>query len=134
MHDTALQYMIAQIYYGIEVILFLLLFASYYLTQEKNFDYHRRLIGWMVLLQSILVLNMFYSFFFTYYGGNFIFHAIIGTLVYLLILYTFFYMDNKLPNKLRIPKKYSKSLMRIAAVLWGIAMVSGLISLLVIVD
>ena len=134
MHNTALELMIAQINYIAAVILFLLLFASYYFTQEKKFDYHQKMVRYMVLVQTIITFNMLLSFFFTYYGSNFIIHAIMGTVIYLLIVYTFLYMEKRLPKSLMIPKKYSKLLMRVTAVLWGVAIVSGLFSLMVIID
>lgn len=134
MHDTALQLMVAQLNYIAAVILFLLLFASYYFTQEKKYDYHQKMIRYMVLVQTIITINMILSFFFTYYGSNFIIHAIMGTLIYLLIIYTFLYMERRLPKSLMIPKKHSKLLMRVTAGLWGVAIVTGLFSLMVIID
>ena len=134
MHDTPLQLMLAEVTYIADVILFVLLFASYYLTQIKRFADHQKVMRWMVLIQSIVIINMIYSFFFSYYGSNFIIHAMMGTVIYLIILYTFFYMENKIPKALMIPKKHSSLLMRVTAVLWGIAIISGLFSLMVIID
>ena len=134
MHDTAEQLFLAEITYIIDVILFLLLFASYYLASEKKFVEHQKVVRYMVLFQTIVNINMVYSYFFSYYGSNFTVHAIIGTFIYLLILYTFFLMENKLPSKLRIPKKYQKQLMAITSVLWGIAIVTGIVSYMLIVD
>ena len=134
MHDTATQLLLAETTYGLEVVLFLLLFASYYFTQEKKFVDHQKIMRWMVLIQSIVNINMLYSFFFTSYGSNFVIHAIIGTIVYLIIIYTFLVMEKKLPSFLMIPKQYRKPLMRFTAFLWGIAIISGIISFMVIID
>ena len=134
MHDSAQQLLLAEVTYIIDVILFLLLFASYYLASEKKFDEHQKVVRYMVLFQTILIFNMLYSYFFSYYGSNFTLHALLGTLIYLMILYTFFLMENKLPSKLRIPKKNQKGLMAITSVLWGIAIISGILSYMFIID
>lgn len=134
MHDTALELMIAELNYISAVILFLLLFASYYFTQEKKFDYHQKMIRYMVLVQTIITSTMIMSFLFTDYGSNFIIHASVGIIVYLMIVYTFLLMEKRLPEKLMIPKQHRKMLMRITAVSWGFSIVSGLFSLMIIID
>lgn len=134
MHDTFLELFFAQIVYIFEVILFFLLFASYYFAIEKKFTYHRKIVRYMVLVQTIVTLYMMYSFFFTYYGSNFILHAAMGIFVYLLILYTFLLMEERIPQNLMIPSQHRQMLMRITSVLWGLTIIGGTLSLFFIVD
>lgn len=134
MHDTFLQLLFAQIIYLSEIFLFLMLFASYYFATEKKFDLHQKIVRYMVLTQTIVTTYMFYSFFFTYYGSNFTLHALMGLTVYVLILYTFFLMEHRLPESITIPNSYKPLLMRITSVLWGLSILGGIISLVFIVD
>ena len=134
MHDTFFQLLFAQIIYLTEIILFLMLFVSYYFATEKNFDFHRKIVQYMVLIQTILTAYMFYSFFFTYYGSNFILHAFMGLTVYVLILYTFLLMEHRLPKSITIPNSYRSLLMRVTSVFWGLSILGGILSLVLIVD
>ena len=89
----------------------------------------------MVLLQTILVIYMVNSLLFTSYGHNFILHAIVGTVVYSLILYTFLLMEGKITIKLFIlPERYQKTLMRLVMILWGVTIFFGAYSYLTIID
>ena len=134
MHDTAIQLIFAEISYFVEICLFLFLFVSYYLATEKQRILHHKVITYMIIIQTFLNINMIYSFIFTNYGRNFIVHAIIGTFIYLEIVYTYLLMQGKIPSKLRVPKNYQPLLMAITSVLWGLAILSGLVSYIVIID
>ena len=134
MHDTATQLILAEITYFVEICLFLFLFVSYYLASEKQHILHHKVVTYMIIIQTVLNANMVFSFLFTSYGRNFIIHAIIGTLIYLEIVYTYLLMNGKIPTKFSVPKKHQPLLMAVTSILWGIAIISGLISYLVIID
>lgn len=134
MHDTPTQQLLGTLGYTSEIILFLLLFAAFYFASERKFKTHRVLIRIMFAMQTILVLFMIGSFTFSYYGKNFTPHAFIGSIVYLIIAYTFFLMEGRIPNDFQIPEKYQKSLMRFTMVLWFLAIISGAYLYLTIVD
>jgi predicted ferric reductase len=132
LHDSITALLLAELSYILEIILFLLLFASYYFASEKEFKIHRMIVRYMVLIQTLLVIFMALSFLFTSYGHAFVYHAIVGLLVYSLIIYTFLTMEKKIPKQLTIPKYYNSWLMRISSVLWGIAILSGIYSYITI--
>ena len=135
MHDTAQEVLLGEIGYITELLLMMLLFASYYFASEKKFDIHQKIMRVMVLLQTILVIYMVNSLLFTSYGHNFILHAIVGTVVYSLILYTFLLMEGKITIKLFIlPERYQKTLMRLVMILWGVTIFFGAYSYLTIID
>lgn len=134
MHDTPTQQLLGSMGYLSEMVMFLLLFAALYFASEKKFYIHQQLIRIMFAIQSILVMFMIGSFTFSYYGKNFTPHAIIGAFVYLIIAYTFFLMENKIPREFQIPKKYRKTLMRATFILWTIAIFSGAYLYLTLVD
>ena len=135
MHDTAQEVFLGEIGYVTELLLMMLLFASYYFASEKKFDIHQKIMRVMVLLQTILVIYMVNSLLFTSYGHNFILHAVVGTAVYSLIVYTFLLMEGKITIRLFIlPEKYRKNLMRFVMVLWGITIFFGAYSYLTIID
>ena len=135
MHDTAQQVFYADIAYWVELFLLILLFVSYYFASERQFKIHKQIIKVMVIVQTFLVIYMMNSLLFTYYGKNFIWHAIIGAITYLSIIYTYLLMTGKIPYKqLRVPKKYRRTLMIIVAVLWGLSILYGAFSLITIVD
>ena len=56
MHDTAQEVLLGEIGYITELLLMMLLFASYYFASEKKFDIHQKIMRVMVLLQTILVI------------------------------------------------------------------------------
>ena len=106
MHDTAQQVFYADIAYWVELFLLILLFVSYYFASERQFKIHKQIIKFMVIVQTFLVIYMKNSLLITYYGKNFIWHAIVGAFTYLSILYTYLLMTGKIPYKqLRVPKK-----------------------------
>lgn len=136
MHDTAQQVYFADVAFYIEMFLLLLLFASFYFASERKFKIHRKIIEFMVLVQTFLVFYMMNSLLFTSYGKNFLFwHALVGVITYILIMYTFLLMENKIPYKqLQVSKKYQKTLMRVVMLLWWLSIVYGAWSLFTIVD
>ena len=135
MHVTAQQVFFSDVAYWVELFLLILLFASYYFASEREFKVHKQIIKFMVIVQTILVLYMMNSLLFTSYGKNFIWHAIVGAVSYLAIIYTYLLMTGKIPYKqLRVPKKYRRALMIVVAVLWGFSILYGAYSLITIVD
>lgn len=134
-HDTAQEVLLGEIGYVTELILMMLLFASYYFASEKKFKIHQQLMRAMVAIQTVLVIYMVNSLLFTSYGKNFLPHAIVGTVVYSLIIYTFLLMEGRIKIKLFIlPQKYRKTLMRLVMILWGITIFFGAYSYLTIID
>ncbi len=134
MHDTPTQQFLGTLGYILGLAMFLLLFLAYYYASERNFKKHRLMIRVMFLIQSCLILFMIGSFIFSYYGKNFTPHALIGSIIYIIIAYTFFLMEGRIPHDFQIPKKYQKNLMRFSLVLWAFAIFSGVYLYLTIVD
>ena len=135
MHDTPQEVLLGEIGYVSEIIMMILLFLSFYFASEKKFKVHQNIMRIMIVIQTILVAYMVNSLLFTSYGKNFILHAIVGTIVYAIILYTFLLMEKKIPyERLILPKKYQKNLMRVAMILWGITIFFGAYSYLTIID
>ena len=134
MHDTPTQQFLGTMGYLSEIGMFLLLFLAFYFASEKKFATHKKLIRIMFAIQTILVMFMIGSFNFSYYGKNFTPHAIVGSIVYLIIAYTFLLMENKIPRDFQVPKKYRKLLMRVTMVLWAIAIFTGAYLYLTLVD
>ena len=135
MHDNPQQVFFANICYGLELLLMILLFLSFYYASEKKFKTHQKIIKIMIIIQTILVIYMVNSLLFTSYGKNFIPHAVVGTVVIGLIYYTYFLMQGKITIKLFVlPEKYRKYLMRIVMVLWGLTIFFGAYSYLTIID
>ncbi len=129
--DTAYQLLVAQATIIFEVTIFLLLFAGYWLAQEKKIVDHRKLMRYLFWSQTILNIIMVYSYIVIPFDVNFIPHIIFATPLYLLILYTYLVMERKLPEKIMVPRKHRPLLMRITAVAWGIAILSGIISYMI---
>ena len=130
--DNVYQLLVAEATFSIQVVMFLLLFAGYWLAQEKKIVDHRTLMRYLFWIQTILNVIMVYSFIIIPEDVNFIPHMLISTPLYLLILYTYLVMEKKLPNKIMVPRQHRPMLMRITAVAWGIAILSGLISFMVL--
>ena len=112
--------------------MFMLLFGGYWVAIEKKFVDHRRLMTYMFWTQTTLNIIMVRSFVVIPVDVNFIPYILIATLIYLLILYTYFVMNKWFSQQIMIPKKHPPMLMRINAVFWGITILSGFLSYLVV--
>ena len=133
MHDNLIWQYLAEVNFILEIIMLCLLAVNYYFAISKDFKNHRLIVRYMVLGQTILSGSMLFSLLFqTEYGPKYLPHAIFGTIIYSLIVYTFLLMEKKLPEFLRLPKKHHKVLMQLTNVLWGIAILTGVFSLLII--
>ena len=122
------QLLIGETTFIIEAVMFMALFGAYWLAQEKKIIDHRKLMRYMFGMQMFLNFIMVISFLVITADVSFIPHILVATPLNLLVIYTFLVMERKLPNRLMVPREKRPTLMRITAVCWGVAILSGLLS------
>lgn len=122
------QLLVAEVTFIIEAIIFMLLFAGYWLAQEKKFIDHRKLMRYLFWSQMILNVIMVISYLVIPEDVSFNPHILLATPFTLLIIYTYLTMEKKLPEKLMIRREMRPLLMRVTSVVWGLAILSGLFS------
>ena len=126
--DSMWQLLVGETTFIIEAIMFMLLFGGYYLAQEKKIIDHRKLMEYMFWAQMFLNFLMIISLLIIPADVSFIPHILLATPLNLLLVYTYLVMEKKLPERLMVPQEKRPLLMRITAVSWGIAILSGLLS------
>ena len=119
---------IAQVIFISQGIMFILLFAGYWLAEEKKTIDHRTLMRYLFWVQTALNIIMVYLFITIPLDINYIPHILIATPLYLLIVYTYLVMEKKLPELLMIPREHQTLLMKITGIAWALAILSGIIS------
>lgn len=131
MHNDWITQLIANWVFIIEAcIIFMIVFAWHY-GDKREMDNHRFVVRMMVTVQTLMLTWMIFSIFLTSYGKQFWPHAIVGTLAYLFILYTYLSMDHKLPKKFSVPVKYRLKWMKTTAVVWSLSIGFGLFMYLI---
>ena len=126
--DSMWQLLVGETTFILEAIMFMLLFGGYYLAQERKIIDHRKLMEYMFWLQMFLNLIMIISLLIIPADVSFIPHILLATPLNLLLVYTYIVMEKKLPERIMVPREKRPLLMRITAVSWGIAILSGLLS------
>ena len=126
--DNVYQLLVAEATFSIQVVMFLLLFAGYWLAQEKKIVDHKTLMRYMFWSQMILNVIMVISLLTIPADVAFIPHILVATPFNVLIIYTYLTMERKLPEKLMIRRESRPLLMRVTSVVWGLAILSGLAS------
>ena len=126
--DNVYQLLVAETTFTIQAVMFLLLFAGYWLAQEKKIVDHKTLMRYMFWSQMILNVIMVISLLTIPADVAFIPHILVATPFNVLIIYTYLTMERKLPEKLMIRRESRPLLMRVTAVVWGLAILSGLVS------
>jgi len=122
------QLLVAEFTFIVEAIMFMLLFAGYWLAQERKIIDHRKLMRYMFWSQMILNVIMVISLLAIPEDVSFIPHILVATPLNLLVVYTYLVMERKLPEALMIPRERRPLLMRVTSVAWGLAIISGLAS------
>ena len=122
------QLLIGETTFIIEAVMFMALFGAYWLAQEKKIIDHRKLMRYMFGMQMFLNFIMVISFLVITADVSFIPHILVATPLNLLVISTYLVMERKLPNRLMVPRVKRPTLMRITAVCWGVAILSGLLS------
>ena len=126
--DSMWQLLIGETTFIIEAIIFMLLFGAYWLAQERKIVDHRKLMRYLFWTQMSLNVIMVISFIIIEGDVSFIPHILVSTPLTILIIYTYLVMEKKLPEWLMVKKENRPMLMRVTAVCWGLAILSGLIS------
>ena len=127
-HENAYIQIFAEYMLIVEIVIFVLIGLSWWFADQNKIRNHKSVITYLLLGQTVLTSFMILRFITSEYARQFLIHALFGLFVYLLILYTYLLMTNKMPKPLAIPKKYRKNLMQITAILWATTVLLGMIS------
>lgn len=115
-----------------ELVIFCMIGLIWYFADQKQWQNHQKTVEYTLLAQTVLVTIMSVRLITSTYARQFFLHALFGIFVYLLLLYVYLLMRNKLPQSISVPKRFRKNLMQMVAILWGITVIIGLLSFMFI--
>ena len=108
-------------------VIFLALLGDWFVARRRDIKTHRRIILTLFTIQTLFNLYMLTRILTIHKLSLLnIIHGTLGSIAYLLILYTILFMTRKLPESLRFFNKDNRIwLMRSAMVIWMFFTISG---------
>ena len=132
MHEDIYIQIFAEFVLILELVIFVLIGLIWYFADQKQWKNHQKTVEYTLLAQTGLVSIMVVRLITSTYARQFFPHALFGIFVYLLLLYVYLLMRNKVPSSLSLPKRFRKNLMQSVAILWAVTVIFGMLSFMFI--